>query len=275
MTTTPAPTRVSPIKVALAIIPALLILSICIALYLGAKADQVDSEPLKGEVTVAEMEDYLKKLNLKIGPRDVTTELGQRSFRQINAMTMGNLGPENLGYEIFKSQTDSAQGLLWSTFWIQAGDRDSDSPVVLAIPLAKSGTGVAFGYGLAEYLTSHETKIGVRIVFYPPLVDSDLKAWIWERVGVKDESMAGFLYVTGGGPEREMAQISSSVERLDDFRKLVIENKLEEEVIFDEEPSSHLELRLGEQGSVSRSDHARQLIRLMPFVKDLVESFEK
>ena len=275
MTTSSASTRISPIKVALAVIPALLILSICIALYLGAKADQVESEPLKGEVTVSEMADYLNKLNLQIGPRDVTTEDGQRAFRKINAMTMGNLGPENLGYEIFKSQTDSSQGLLWSTIWIEAGDRDSESPVVLAIPLAESGTGVAFGYGLAEYLTSHETKVGVRIVFYPPLASPDLEAWIWERVGAKGESLAGFLKVTGGGPGQEMAQISSEAERLDALRKLIMENKLEEEVIFDDGPSSYLELRLGEQGRVSKTDHARQLIRLMPLAKDLIESFEK
>ena len=41
--------KISGIKVTLAVIPALLIVSVCVALYLGANADQEDGEPLEGE----------------------------------------------------------------------------------------------------------------------------------------------------------------------------------------------------------------------------------
>ncbi len=72
--------KISGIKVTLAVIPALLIVSICVALYLGANADQEDGEPLEGDITVLEMSDYLLKLNNLIGEREIGTEAGQKSF---------------------------------------------------------------------------------------------------------------------------------------------------------------------------------------------------
>ena len=59
----PEPSKISGIKIALAVIPALLIVSICVALYLGANADQEEAKPLEGDITVPEMSDYLLKLN--------------------------------------------------------------------------------------------------------------------------------------------------------------------------------------------------------------------
>ena len=206
MTTPAEPTRNSAIKIAIAVIPALLILSICIALYLGANAEVEERPPIVGEITVPEMTDYLRKMQSLIGARDLETKSGQQALRQIAATTMGNLGPENLGFEIFKSQSDAAQGLLWPTIWVQAGDRESENPVVIAVPQAESGTGIAFAYGFAEYLTSHQTKVGVRIVFYPPLYDEDLPKWIWDRCGAEGERVAGFIKVAGGGGEGDLAE---------------------------------------------------------------------
>jgi hypothetical protein len=140
----PEPSKISGIKITLAVIPALLIVSICVALYLGANADQEEAKPLEGDITVPEMSDYLLKLNNLIGEREIGTEAGQKAFRRLNAMTAGTLGSENLGYEIFRNQIDSVNGLLWSTIWIKAGDRESREPVVLAIPQASRGSGPAF-----------------------------------------------------------------------------------------------------------------------------------
>ena len=73
MTEIQEPSKTSAIKITLAVIPALLIVSVCIALYLGANADQEESEPIEGDITVPEMTDYLLKLNRLIGERSIDT----------------------------------------------------------------------------------------------------------------------------------------------------------------------------------------------------------
>lgn len=271
MTQVTKPSKTSGIKIALAVIPALLIVSVCVALYLGAKADQEESEPVQGDVTVPEMADYLFKLNRLIGERTLDTEAGQLAFREYRAMALGTLGPENLGYEIFRTQKDSANGLLWPTIWVNAGDRDSEEPVVLAIPQAESGTAAAFAFGFAEYLTSHETSTGVRVVFYPPLVDGDLAAWVWQRCGQEGETMKGFIKVTGGfGQDRETRFCVP--DRLRPLLQEVSSSKIwGDEMLLDGEPHPFFEVRLVEGDRLSRPDHAGKLIRVMPVVKDLLE----
>lgn len=272
MTATPEPSRTSAIKIALAVIPALLIVSICIALYLGANADEEESQPTEGDVTVPEMEGYLKKLNGLIGERDLKTEDGQKALRQVAAMTMGNLGPENLGYQIFKVQTDSAEGLLWPTIWINAGDSESSNPVVLAIPQSGSGTAAAFAYGFAEYLTSHETEKGVRIVFYPPLTGENLEEWIWKRCGKEGEKMAAFILVSGGDEENRGSNLVVP-EAKREFAESMAQTKGWEGYLVPKVSNvPQIQVELTGQGRMSRTKHAQELIRLMPLVKDLVEA---
>ena len=269
------PSRTSAIKVALAVIPALLIVSICIALYLGANADHEESQPAEGDVTVTEMAGYLKKLNEMIGERGLGTEDGQKALRQVAAMTMGNLGPENLGYEIFKVQTDSAKGLLWPTIWINAGNRESEEPFVIAIPQAGSGTGVAFAYGFSEYLTSHETGKGVRVVFYPPLAGGDLRDWIWKRCGGEDEKMAGFLEITGGTMKLSMSLLSIPEGRRPLAEEISGKKGWADNLSIELSAYPELRIELAEQGRLSRDGHAQALIRLMPLVKDLIEKVDE
>ncbi len=264
-------TRMSAIKVAIAVIPALLILSICIALYLGANADQEESEPIVGEVSLAEMEDYLKKTQSMIGERDLGTEAGQKALRQVAAMSLGTFGPENLGYEVFKSQSDSAAGLLWPTLWIKAGERESERPFVLAVPQAGDGAGLAFAYGFAEYLTSHQSKLGVRIVLYPPLYDDDLPAWVWERCGTNQEEMLGFLKLSGGGSASELAELSGPAAMQASLRELMEQKGWAGNVRLRSELSPFLELHLAGRERGSRSEQAQQIIRMMPLVKSLLE----
>jgi len=271
MTSSSEPTRNSAIKIAIVVIPALLILSICIALYLGANAEQEEERPIVGEVTVPEMTDYLRKMQSLIGERDLQSEAGQKALRQLAATTMGSLGPENLGYEILKTQKDAAQGLLWPTIWVNAGDRESTSPVVLAIPQDGSGTGVAFAYGFAEYLTSHQTKVGVRIVFYPPLHDEDLPAWVWERCSEKGEKLTAFVKVAGGGNEVDLAELKSPAEDQSLLKELTEQKGWDGNVKIREGDAPFWEVMLAERHRGSRSEQAQRLIRMMPLVKDLVE----
>lgn len=271
MTDMPEASKISGIKITLAVIPALLIASVCVALYLGASADQEESEPLEGDITVPEMSDYLFKLNNLIGKREIGTSAGQKAFRQLNAMTAGTLGPQNLGYEVYRTQTDSAKGLLWSTLWIEAGDRDSREPVVLAIPQASRGSGPAFGFGFAEYLTSHQTDVGVRIVFYPPLVEGDPAEWIWARCGKEGTLMKGFVMVTGDEePNRSPRFLVPGAlkSKIDALSRSEIWNE-DAKIEIGNHPV--IEVKLGDDLLFSREEHSQLLIRMMPVIKELVE----
>ena len=275
MTNTPEVSKVSGIKIALAVIPALLIVSICVALYLGANADQEEGKPLEGDITVPEMSDYLLKLNNLIGKREIGSEAGQKSFRQLNAMTAGTLGSENLGYEIYRNQIDSANGLLWSTIWIKAGDRDSLEPVVLAIPQASLGSGPAFGFGFAEYLTSYQTEVGVRIVFYPPLLEGDLDDWIWERCGEEGESMKGFVMITGDVEPNRSPRFLVPISQKAKIEALSSSNIWNEDAQIEIGDHRVLEVRLGDDSLFSREEHSQRLIRMMPVIKELVELLDE
>lgn len=264
------PSKVSLIKVALAVVPALLVISICVALYLGAHADKEKSKPYEGEVTVAEMSGYLEKLNEVIGERRLDDEEGQTAFRQLRAMTLGALGPQNLGYQVSQTQSDNANGLLWPTIWVTAGLPEAREVVVVAIAQAGSGTPVAFGFGLAEYLAGLTTEAGVRVVFYPPLVEGEFDEWIWKRCGQDGETLKGVVRVLGGDPKDRVTVLAGP-----EGAPLLTE--LKESKLWDDglalapEAVPVLEVRLVEQGRFSRGEHAARLIQLLPFMKNVVD----
>ena len=262
--------RVSGIKVVLAVVPALLVISICVALYLGAHADKEKSKPNEGEVTVAEMSGYLEKLNEVIGERRLNDEEGQTAFRQLRAMIMGALGPQNLGYQVSQTQLDNANGLLWPTIWVTAGLPDAREVVVVAIPQGGSGTPVAFGFGLAEYLAGLATEAGVRIVYFPPLVEGEFHDWIWARCGREGETMKGLIRVMGGDPKDRVTVLAGP--EGEPFLTELKESKWwDDGLALASETLPVLEVRLVEQGRSSRGEHAARLIQLMPFMKNIVD----
>lgn len=266
-------TRTSFIKIAIVVVPALLIVSIFVALYLGATEEQEKSVPMEGDITVSEMADYLDKYQTFIGPREIGSEDGERAMRQSLAMTMGTLGSENLGYEIFSSQTDSSHGRLWRTIWINACEDESKEPVVLAFPLAGSGSELCFAYGLAEYLTSHPLKTGVRLVFYPPLAKGNLEEWIWERCGGEGETLGGFVHVRGHGPSVDTLEIFEGRNSAVVFKKLRDSRILQRIAVFSgqREEYEQLEVALSEDMTGRRLSYAKRLVEAMPAMKELIE----
>lgn len=265
------PSKNSVIKIGIAVIPAILILSICIALYLGANEDPEPNNPIEGEVTVSELEDYLNKLNGGIQERGFFSDAGIKGLRQTASMVKGSLGPENLGYRIHSNQADSEQGLLWDTIWIDIGEIGDDLPLLIALPYGEGGTPVAFALGFAEYLTSHPLTSPLRIVFYPPIpTDDELKQWVEERSSV-GQPAAGFLIVRGGGPGNLWASISSPRSQAGLISGLLGKKGWEGNAILEEIPSPHLAIKLGEQGDVSGEAHAQRLLRVMPLLKNLLD----
>jgi hypothetical protein len=262
--------KVSGIKVTLAVVPALLIVSIIVALYLGANADKEESQPYEGEVTVKEMSDYLRNLNEVIGERQIDTEEGQAAFRQVRAMVMGALGQQNLGYQVLQTQLDTANGLLWPTLWVTAGSREEKEVVVVAIPQTGSGTPAALGFALAEYLAGMTTEAGVRIVFHAPLEEGDFDEWIWKRCGQEGETLKGVIRVLGGDPKDRVTVLAGP--EGENVLQEIRESKLwSEGLSLDVEAAQGIEVRLIEQGLSTRQEHAGRLIQLLPLMKTLAD----
>ncbi len=171
----------------------LLVVSICIALYLGANEEIEERPPAAGEVTISEMDDYLHKLTHLVGPRDLTTSSGQDALRSVAAMIDGTLGSSNTGFKIFK-KVDPAVDLLWQTLWIEAGNQDAKKVVMVSIPYGNEGHEVAFALGFGEYLTKHRPNYKLKLVFYPPLPEVN-RAWLVERTISKRETLAGSISI--------------------------------------------------------------------------------
>ena len=190
MSETKEPSKVSGIKITLAVIPALLIVSIIIALYLGANEEQEKQKPREGDVTIPELADFLEKLNHRIVERSFGSDEGVRGLKQTWSMIQGTLEPPNLGYEVFKKVEDIAAGKLWPTLWVNVGAAEPKEINVIAVPYGVSGTPVAFSLGLAEYYTMH--KSGSR--FIRPCWRAILRAGSGKESGRKRKAWRVFLF---------------------------------------------------------------------------------
>ncbi|MDA7538300.1 hypothetical protein OAE58_02340 [Akkermansiaceae bacterium] len=240
----------------------LLIVSICIALYLGATEERQKSKPIEGQATVKEMADYLKKLNTQIGKRDIETPEGQKALRQTASMIEGTLGPLNLGYDVSRASNDVAEGFLWTTLWFDAGNKASKEITVIAIPYGKEGTPVAFGLGFAEYLVGAPTKNHVRVVFYPPVAEGNF----WEEVIGDDEVLVKQIDLLGGAGHNTWANLY-----LPEEAKVVLKNPawLANTNVLG--PRERLTIELSVKGPMKTQQQADRLLRMMPVVRALAE----
>jgi len=148
---------------------------------------------MQGEVTLSEMKDYLNKLTRLIGPRSLTGAEGQKNLRSVAAMVDGTMAPMNMGYDVHQKQ-DPAEGLLWRTLWVEAGEKKSKDVVLIVVPYAGTGENVAFALGLAEYLTKDQPQKKVKLVFSPPLLEVKL-SWLQERVLDESENLLGSVLI--------------------------------------------------------------------------------
>ncbi len=269
MSETVQKSRVSGVKIAIAAIPGLLIVAVIVALWLGVRnSGEEVRPPMQGEVTVEEMVDYLVKVENLVGERSIRTEEGRKGMKAVGAMTESLLGPLNLGYQVESSQLDSEGGLLWKTLTVTAGNEELEEVVVVAMPLAGSASALVFGYGFAEYLTSHRPEVGVRMVFYPPLESGSFGSWIWERSKKEGEVLKGVVRVLGGGPEGHFAAVDGVSEGLLEILK---RKEWDGKVQVGEREGGVVEVRVLDDRGVSRERRAGRLMRVMPLVKDFVE----
>ncbi|MDG1070432.1 MAG: hypothetical protein P8P32_02385 [Akkermansiaceae bacterium] len=275
MSETKEPSKVSGIKITLAVIPALLIVSIIIALYLGANEEQEKQKPREGDVTIPELADFLEKLNHRIVERSFGSDEGVRGLKQTWSMIQGTLEPPNLGYEVFKKVEDIAAGKLWPTLWVNVGAAEPKEINVIAVPYGVSGTPVAFSLGLAEYYTMHKSKKGIRIAFYPPLLEGDPKSWIWERIGKEEESLESLLILEGGGSPLNWADIKTTEKSADILDQLVSKKGWAGNFKIADERAGEIHVALGEQGKSQIVNHAERLIRMMSVMKALLEQTGK
>ena len=271
MTEVQEPSKTSGIKITLAVVPALLIVSIIVALYLGANEEQEKQKPIQGEVTVAELSDYLEKLNHGIIERSFGSDRGLSGLKQSWSMIQGTLEPPNLGYEVFRKAEDSSAGILWPTLWINVGAEEAKEVTVLAVPYGVSGTPIAFALGLAEYYTMHASKKGIRIVFYPPLMAGDSREWIWDRVSGEDETLKGFVMLHGNGASSQWAELEGPESSGDFLDQLVTKKGWLGNLSRKETQTGEIQVHLGEQGKVPVALHGERLLRMMPVMKAILQ----
>lgn len=242
---------------------ALLIVSVMIALYVGATEEPQKSKPVEGQLTRGEMRDYLNKMNLQIGERNLNTEEGRRALKQTAAMIEGTLGQVNLGYNVSRSAKERAEGLLWTTLWIDAGNLEGNEVTLLRIPYGESGTPVAFALGFAEHLAGASLKKRVRIVFDPPISQIPL----WQRVKGDGEELVGKITLAGGSAHQYWAKASGGA-----FALPILKNPIWKESVEVGDESQEQVLRLCDKGPMTSAEHAERMIRMMPLVEKLLEN---
>ncbi|MEN8693936.1 MAG: hypothetical protein ACN4GG_02545 [Akkermansiaceae bacterium] len=233
----------------------LLIFSVIIALYLGATEEVQESAPIEGQVTVEEMQDYLAKMNRVIGVRDLTTKSGRLALKQTASMIDGTLGSMNLGYEVSRSANQRAEGLLWKTLWIDAGNSMSNEVVLLVIPYGESGTSLAFALGFAEYLVGMSFDKKVRLAFTPPVREIPLE----ERVMGEGETLLRKINLRGEGGSPFWAEISQG-----ELADQLLRDPWKERFKVNQE--DEMTIRLGERHLLSSRGHAAQLLKMFPVV---------
>ncbi|MGJ8695086.1 MAG: hypothetical protein ACSHYF_02125 [Verrucomicrobiaceae bacterium] len=249
--------------IALFAIFALLIVSIMVALYLGATEEKPKSQPLEGQVTTSELRDYLSKLNRLVGKRNLETPEGRKALKQSASMIEGTLGPMNMGFEVSRSVETRAEGLLWKTLWVDMGEIEKKKVVLITVPYGEGGTPVAFSLGLAEYLVTAGSENHLRLVFYPPVIGNDL----WEVVRQDGEIFGGRIDLLGGGPFAKWGLVSGEVH----VQELLARPAWAENIEVVPPVGQNAVVRLSEKGPMKESQQAERLLRMMPVVKALAD----
>ena len=256
----------------LSLMALLLVVSICIALYLGANEEIEIRPPAEGEVVLSEMEDYLNKLTLQVPPRNLKTKNGQQALRSVAAMIDGTLGPSNIGFPI-EQKTDAAEDLLWRTIWIEAGNLKSKKVVLLSIPYGESGHTVAFALGFGEYLTKHKPDYQLKLVFSPPLEPIN-STWLRNHIVEKEESLAGIihLHTLSGDAKWATVRVAEDSNLGNKVKKSMADLKWNNNLNFQptESPTEiqiglHLDDRSPQEGT------AQRFLRMIPVVKKIAD----
>ena len=239
----------------------LLIVSVIVALYLGATEETQESAPIEGQVTINEMRDYLAKMNQVIGERDMNSLDGQRALKQTASMIEGTLGPMNLGYQVSRSAKQRAEGLLWKTLWIDSGNAESDEVILIVVPYGESGTPVAFALGFAEYLTGMTFEKKLRLVFTPPVDTIPLK----ERVLSEGETLVRQIDLRGGGEAPFWGEVSAG-----ELEEIISADATWKEH-FAVNQNEEMTIRLGERGTLRTREHAAQILKTFPAVVSVLK----
>lgn len=258
----------------LAAIPALLILSICIALYLGATAKHETPAPQAGEVTAAGLADSVAKLTRLVGPRDLETPEGRQALKSAVAMAEGTLGTSNTGYETFQT-TDPAVGLLWRTLWVDTGktaESKTDQVLLLTANYGGRGEETAFLIALGEFFTRNKPALTARTVFHPPLPGSDQTSWLRERVMADDEEFAGRVEIVAGSESTQWATLSCPPKLAEALRGILKARRWDQAVnLIELAGLDHVQLTVHRHPVQPVEGTANFMVRLLPVVRSVLD----
>lgn len=155
-------------KVVLVVFPALLALSVGIALYLeisgSVDREVAELEYQAGDFDAGSLKDSTVKLRDFIGERDFESEDGQKRMQMAVALVQGTLGPNNLGYEVREGESFRRGGRIWKNYWVDSSS-GAERGVVVVCSYSNQQTGVAACLSVAEWMRGREFSRAVRVIF--------------------------------------------------------------------------------------------------------------
>lgn len=167
-------------KVAMIGVPAFLLLSTGVALWIWWKKSQEDAiDPRLALASMAaeveELEDSIYKLSKVLGVRGWDTLEGRRNMRRAVALIDGTLSPQNYGFPVKKRQQLSYAGDQWPTVWVDlAGKEDPSRVVLVAAPYDGSDAAIAVVLAVARDLRDESFGPTIRFIFYPAQLYRDV-----------------------------------------------------------------------------------------------------
>lgn len=192
--------------------PLILAVSIGLSLLLYVRDKGPQTTPLEGEVTLEEVEATLDKLYNYVGKRDMETEAGRKNLRSAAAMFEGSLGPENLGYQVHRSEGEVSAGLIWPMYWIDLGEKKAGKTNVLAIAQDDEGVALALGMHFSEYVAGRWNGAHTKVVLYPPMMNGPDEEKIWQTLGISEAQRGELIsLILGDGGEETPALSTEQV----------------------------------------------------------------
>ena len=160
-------------KVAMVGIPAFLLLSTGVALWIWWKKSQDDSvDPRLALASVAaeveELEDTVYKLSRILGSRGWGSPEARRNMKRTLALIEGTLSPQNYGFAVKQGKSLAYEGDQWPTVWVDlVGDKAPSRVLLACAPYDGGDAAIAVVLAVARDLRDENFGPTVRFVFYP------------------------------------------------------------------------------------------------------------
>ena len=161
-------------------------------------------------IRLTDLQDMTSKFTDLIGPRGVDTQEGQVGLQRAAAMIEGRLGPQNMGFKVFRGEAEAVGERLWKSLWVDVRGGDQEKQVLI-VAVSFSGPGeiadantVSTVMMLASSLAEDKPSRTIRLVFLPMKREfEEQNRWLVSQCLRNGETCAGIvgLHVMDGAPQ--------------------------------------------------------------------------